>query len=211
MLRYTLLTDGSSDKALMGIIKWLLDDLFPQLPNKGEFADFRGLPSPPNPGDVACRIVKALELYPCDILFYHRDAEKREKDIVNQRKEVLPKTPNTIKHVVCVVPVAMMETWLLIDETAIKKAAGNRNYKGEIKLPSPNSLEAERDPKSLLHKLLKEASGLKGRNLERFNVRQAVHWVVENIRDFSVLRGLEAFQVFEDDLKKAVNEYLMEL
>ena len=27
LLRYTLIADGSSDKTLMNIIKWLLDDL----------------------------------------------------------------------------------------------------------------------------------------------------------------------------------------
>ncbi len=46
-LKYTLIADGSSDKTLLRIIKWVLDDLYPKLPNQGVFADFRGLPDPP--------------------------------------------------------------------------------------------------------------------------------------------------------------------
>jgi hypothetical protein len=59
-----------------------------------------------------------------------------------------------------------------------------------------------------LHDLLKKASGLKGRNLKRFNVDKAVHLVVENIEDFSPLRKLEAFKIFETDLKSKMDHFL---
>jgi len=35
----------------------------------------------------------------------------------------------------------MMEVWLLINKDAIKKAASNRNYSGEINLPAVKNLE----------------------------------------------------------------------
>lgn len=41
-LKFTLIADGSSDAVLLNIVKWLLDDLYPTLPNEGQFADFRG-------------------------------------------------------------------------------------------------------------------------------------------------------------------------
>jgi len=56
-LKYTLLTDGSSDKTLLNIIKWLLDDLYPQLSCDGSFADFRHIPNPPQIGDVVQRVI----------------------------------------------------------------------------------------------------------------------------------------------------------
>lgn len=102
----------------------------------------------------------------------------------------------------------MMETWLLIDEVAIKKAAGNRNFRGVINLPSLRALEKESQPKELLHALLREVSGKKGRVLKKFNVDKAVHLVAENIEDFTPLRNLVAFKAFEDDLKKVVDRYL---
>lgn len=60
------------------------------------------------------------------------------------------------------------------------------------------------EPKSFLHNLLKEVSGLKSRQLKNFNVQQAVHLVVENINDFSSLRQLSAFNKFEENLKNII-------
>jgi hypothetical protein len=104
----------------------------------------------------------------------------------------------------------MMETWLLIEPEAIKKAAGNRNYTGNINLPPIRNLEGENQPKLLLYSLLEEASGKKGRNLKKFNVGKAVHLVAENIEDFGRLRDLNAFQAFEEELKKVVDKFIAE-
>jgi len=55
---------------------------------------------------------------------------------------------------------------------------------------------------------LRVASGLKSRNLKKFNPDKAVHLVAENIDDFSKLRNLVAFKAFETDLKRVVDHYL---
>ena len=206
-LRYTLLTDGSSDKTLMNIIQWSLDDIYPQLPCVGRFADLRLLKKPPSAGDVVQRIKVAENLHPFDILFYHRDAEYFDKDVIQKRKnEILGKVDEQLAaKIVCVVPVTMMETWLLIDRDAIKKASGNRNYTGNVDLPALSRLESIKDTKAILHHILLNSSGLKGRREKMFHVHQAVHLVAENIKDYSPLRELSAFREFENDLKIAVN------
>lgn len=208
-LRYTLIGDGSSDKVLLNIIKWLLDDLYPELAIEGKFADFRYVRRPPKTDDVKNRILCAEEYYPFDILFYHRDAELIKNNIVQERIEEIKSelTEDYYLKVVCVVPVVMMESWLLFDTEAIKKAAANRNYSKEIQLPALKKIEAIKEPKSMLYDLLKEVSGLKSRNLRKFNVNKAVHLVAENIQDFSPLRQLTSFQNFEKDLKIAVEAY----
>lgn len=205
-LNITLLSDGSSDKALIYVVKWLLDDLFPRLPNAIQYADFRRFKNPPSKKDVALQVKAAKENYPFDVLVYHRDAESNDLKMVNKRKlEVLEQIGNEDKNtVVCVVPVRMMETWLLISGEAIKKAAGNRCFTGEIDLPVVSRLEQESAPKVLLHQRLTQASGLKGRRLKKFNVHKAVHLVAENIRDYASLRNLAAFRVFESDLNEMV-------
>lgn len=206
-LRYTLIADGSSDSALLHIVKWVLDDLYPRLSHECSFADFRDIPDPPKPGNISERIKIAKKFWPFDILLYHRDAEKRDKDIIGiRKKEILESQGMESINVVCIVPIVMTEAWLLIDETAIKKAAGNRNYNGSIELPSLKRLENETNPKELLHELLKEASGIKNRRREKFNIHRAVHLVSENIQDFSSLRQLEAFKIFEKDIQNAVNQ-----
>lgn len=207
-LKYTLIADGSSDMTLLRIIKWSLDNLYPKLPNDGSFADFRNIQEPPK--RLADKVRTAKLYYPFDILFVHRDAESTNSRLIAQRcQEVNAELQEEdIDKTICIVPIKMMETWLLIDEVAIKKAAENRNYRGIINLPSLRILERESQPKELLHALLREASGKKGRNLKKFNIDKAVHLVAENIEDFSPLRNLVAFQAFEDELKKVVDKYL---
>lgn len=209
-IRYTLIADGSSDKALMNIIKWLLDDLYPTIPNKGTFGDFRNLQNPPKKGDVKRQVQYAFHLYPFDILFYHRDAEFNRNNKIEERITEIKLQLDEDFHskTVFIIPIKMMENWLLLDEMAIKKAAGNRNYNNRITLPTLNRLENLPEPKLLLHNLLKEVSGLKSRQLKNFNVQQAVHLVAENITDFSALRQLKSFKKFELDLKMIINNFM---
>lgn len=208
-IRFTLVADGSSDKTLLRVIKWLMDDLYPQIPNSTVFADFRELPVPPK--SLGEKIDTARHYYPFDVLCIHRDAESTKiKTIQERRQEIKDKIgEHEFEKTVCVIPVKMMETWLMIDKEAIKKAAGNRNYSGVIDLPAIRTLEKESQPKITLHEVLKQASGLKGRNLQKFNVDKAVHRVAENITDFSPLRQLEAFKVFESEVKTVIDKFLL--
>ena len=210
-IRFTLISDGSSDKVLMNIIKWLLDDLFPTTSFIGSYADLRVIPKRIQLGDVAKRIYTSYEYYPFDILFYHRDAESTDIKIIEERiKEITDNLSEKYKEItICVIPVKMMETWLLFDVNAIKLAAGNRNYSGEINLPALNVLEKKQQPKEILHQILREVSGKKSRNLKNFNVHQAVHFLGEFIEDFSALRQLSSFQKFEIDLKVALDKLLL--
>lgn len=209
-LKYTLIGDGSSDSILMNVIKWILDDIYPTLPSEGVYADFRHLTNPPEKKDIKNQVQTAKKYYPFDILFYHRDAESKQKNIIQQRTDEIRQHLDESDQItiVCIIPIKMMEAWLLFDENAIKKAAGNRNYNGKIELPDMKKVESEKDPKMLLQDLLKTVSGRRGRYLKKFNVSYHIHLVAENIEDFSPLRTLPAFQVFEKELKVAVNKYL---
>ena len=207
-LKYTLIADGSSDSVLLKIIKWSLDDLYPRLSNDGSFADFRQMQKPPK--RLGEKVKAAKLYYPFDILFVHRDAESANHRIVAQRYQEVSSElkKDDLDRTICVVPIKMMETWLLIDQDAIKKAAGNRNYNGNINLPLIRNLERESQPKELLHSILREVSGRKSRNLRNFNIDKTVHLVAENIEDYSPLRNLVAFQAFEEQLKKVVDIFL---
>lgn len=73
-IRYTLLGDGSSDKALIPLLNWLLREHYENYAIQPTWAELhlkrgaRGLSE---------RIRKSVELYPCDLLFVHRDAENQ--------------------------------------------------------------------------------------------------------------------------------------
>ena len=208
-LKYVLIADGSSDRIFQSIIDWTIDQHYPQLPKKGHWVDLRAIPCKTD--KISEKIEWALKLYPADIIFYHRDAETTDILALKQRKNEIQcgiKDENIIHRTICIVPIKMMETWLLFDAEAIKKAAGNRNYKGVLELPRIQHLEQEKQPKKLLYGLLKKASGLKGRNLIKFNPSYATHLVADNISDFAPLRHLKAFEEFESDLTTVIDRIL---
>ncbi|NJO06769.1 MAG: DUF4276 family protein [Chloroflexaceae bacterium] len=147
---------------------------------------------------------KSLELYPCDILFVHRDAEREpyqtRKDQIQQALCGMDSAP----PVVCVIPVRMTEAWLLFDEQAIRTASGNPNGRCVLQLPQLCRIETLPNPKKDLNNLLRTASELSNRRLQKQNIPQQVQRVAEFIDDFSPLRTLTAFQALEEDIAETV-------
>ena len=100
----------------------------------------------------------------------------------------------------------MQEAWLLIDEAALRGAAGNPNGKDPLDLPGIETLEGLPNPKQILYDLLRQASGLGGRRLRSFNERLSGHRVAELIEDFRPLYRLTAFQRLAGDVARAAQE-----
>ena len=166
-------------------------------------ADLGRLRNPPR--SLVDRIERSIELYPCDLLFVHRDAEGAAfDDRLAEITMALSESLATAMPAVCVVPVRMSEAWLLIDESALRHAAGNPNGSIPLDLPSPQRLEQLPDPKRVLHEVLRRASGLRGRRLTSFNRRLHRCRVADRIDDFSSLYRLPASQRLSADLKQVV-------
>lgn len=200
-MRITLLSDGVSDQSLLPILVWalrqagLVQDLEPQ------WADLRNLRVPPV--GLVERIRTALELFPCELLFIHRDAEgedwERRNVEINEAAARVMRSGIGFLHV-CVIPVRMQEAWLLIDEQAIRSAAGNPNGSIELALPRLRDLEQCPDPKRILFDLLRRASELNARRVRKLSVSHARRLVVEHIDDFSPLQELPAFVTLQREL-----------
>lgn len=206
-LRYTLLTDGGSDRALLPMLTWLLrQHLDSECAIQPSWADLRRLPRPP--AKLEGKIRSALDLYPCDLLFVHRDAEGQPRQLrVDEIHEAVSATDEAgAVAVVCVVPVRMTEAWLLIDEKAVRFAAGNPNGRSDLPLPPAGSLDQVADPKKYLYDLLREASGLKGRRRAKFSTHGSAERVAEFIDDFRPLRALNAFRALESELDGVIQE-----
>lgn len=205
-IRYTLISDGSSDKALIPHLNWLLKENGIKKTICSEWAELRHLS--PIPRGLAEKIEKSIELYPCDLLFIHRDAERENPD--NRRQEIdgaLEKLNGKLKMPVsiCVIPIRMQEAWLLFDVDAIRRASGNENGSLAIDLPKLKAIEKLPDPKETLYQLLRIASERTGRRLKKFNVQHSAGRVSQFIQDFSPLRTLSAFQQLETDIKEIIN------
>ncbi len=204
-LRCTLLSDGSSDASLLPILNWLLVENGVTLPIQSEWADLSRHVGSSKPS-LSDKIRVGLKFYPCDLLFVHRDAETENRaKRVAEIESALSAADAETQPVVCVVPVRMMEAWLLFDEVAIKQAAETSRYRGDLDLPDLNRLEDLANPKETLHVLLKQASGLNNRRLRRFPVQARIRRVAEYLTDFSPLRQLNAFRSLETDIQSLVS------
>jgi len=164
---------------------------------EGEYFDFRRLRDPPK--TLSKRIIVAIEFFPCEIVFIHRDAETCDPAI--RRREIETAVPVVVgvPHI-CIVPVRMTEAWLLFDERALRRAAGNPNGNIPLELPRLGDIEANRDPKGVLHDNLRQASGRSGRGLNKFSLNEAYYRLSEIISDYSLLRNLPAFTQLEQDV-----------
>lgn len=204
-LRYTLLSEGVSDQALLPILTWLLREKVRHAIQPA-WADLRRLPRPPR--GLGERIAMSIYLYPCDLLFVHRDADKVTR--AERVAEIMAanKRPSGAAEIpaVCVVPVRMQEAWLLIDETVFRHAAGNPLGRVKLDLPDPKDLEKLPDPKQVLHDLIRQASELHGRHLRKLSVRDGGRRIANLIDDFTVLRRLSAFHALEKELAQTLSE-----
>ena len=160
-MRFVLVCEGSSDAPLANHIRRLLVECGCPHPRGDVF--YRG-------SRLADKVRKAVERSSdLDLLFVHRDAdnagaEARFREIEAGVGDALP---NGSRHV-AVVPVKMTESWLLLDETAIRKIVGKPKGKQPLGLPPVAKVEATSDPKEVLRNAFLAAIATKGRRRRKF-------------------------------------------
>ena len=197
-LRVTLVTDGSSDIVLVPVLEWLIREITSEY-FEIRWADLRGLSEVPR--DLAEKLAAAIAIYPCDLLFVHRDAEGQDPGV---RYEEIQAANQTDRLHVCVVPVRMQEAWLLHDEVALREAAGRPSGTEDLSLPPARRWERLPDPKGILYQALRTANGARGRRAKRFNPARAAHRLADLVNDWSPLRDLTAFPQLESDTREAL-------
>jgi hypothetical protein len=182
----------------MPVLDWSLKQrgVTPVIPQWADFSRIPGLRG------TEARLKAALDLYPCEVLFVHRDAEAQSPDL--RREEISGALRWAAVRHVPVVPVRMTEAWLLADEFAIRAAAGNPNGTENLNLPNLRSLEVLPGPKQMLYDALTAACGLNARRRSRLPVQQRVHLIPNYIDDYSPLYVLPAFRTLQEDIRAVV-------
>jgi hypothetical protein len=197
-LQATLVTDGTADVVLVRVLEWLIAQLT-TTEIEIRWADLSRLRE--RPQGLSERLVVATRLYPCRILFVHRDAENQDPEL--RHAEVRVANTTGCGHV-CIVPVRMQEAWLLHNEAALREAVDRPSGTDPLDLPPASRWERLPDPKATLHHALRTASGATGRRAKRFKPSRAAHRLAELITDWSPLRTLPAFVRLETDMTTAL-------
>jgi len=195
-----LVCDGTSDICMQDIIQWIVDEHFSNRTFRIQAA--REVIPAHTPLDA--RIKRAVEIYEPDVVVCHRDAES--KTLAQRLDEIFEAVAKAKmkKSVVPAVPIRMIESWLLIDSSAIRSAANNKNGNQALTLPPHPRIEDSADPKAVLFTALSKASGLPPQRLKRFDVHKARSRITGYINSFAPLRHQTGFLRFEQDLVAAV-------
>ena len=200
----TLLADGSSDSVLMPLLRMLLGLHCPCAVDL-QFAE--GLSAATSPLDHQLKL--ALDNYPCDLLFVHRDAERDAPLLRTQQIDRARSSAGMTQRLIPVVPVRMTEAWLLVDEAAIRAAARRPQGNVALGLPPPAKIEGLPDPKEVLFTALRTASELTGRHLAKFHPEVQRHRVADHMGPTSIerLRRLPSFADLEDRLQSVFKTF----
>lgn len=198
-----LICDGPSDQALEHPIRWLLSKSGFQGTLNIEVPDFRKLK--PRSSKLHHRLEAAVKLFQPSVIFIHRDAEREQWEArVSEIESSFQKLNRSGIPYVPIVPVRMLESWLLFDEEAIRRAAGNPNGRCRLTMPRISTLSGIPDPKGRLCSLLSTASELSGRKLRKFKPLSKRHLVAEEIGDFSPLLAVDSFKEVQNSISRLV-------
>ncbi len=103
-----------------------------------------------------------------DLLFIHRDSDNIGYESRLAEIESATAGIEEIPHWAPTIPVRETEAWLLLDEAAIRRVAGNPGGIVSLGLPEPLQVEDVPRPKETLQAALAAASGRRGSRLRKF-------------------------------------------
>ena len=167
-VRFLLICEGSSDIALVSHIQALLIDCGASEADGSAW--YRGRL-------VKDKIRQGLRYHGgVDVLFVHRDADRARADARFAEIEEGVSAAGYHGRWVGLVPVRMMEAWLLADEAEIRRVAGRPGGTEPLNLPPPHELEVVSDPKQMLRDVLLKAGAPRGaRRRKRFAADFGAH------------------------------------
>lgn len=193
-VQFVFLREGSSDDGLLDHLQTLLvsagaDEAF------GE----RRVVS----GSTEEKLRKFVdEDFHVDVLFVHRDADGAGRDARVNEIRLAAESIEGCPPVVPVVPVRCTESWLLVEEEAIRTVAGQPNGSQRIDMPPVSHVEGIADPKTRLKDLIAEASGREGAALSKLNGEFGRNRSVllRRLDPFGAVASLSSWAALVDDI-----------
>lgn len=166
-VRFVLLCEGSSDQALAAHLRKLLSHCGAGEAVGTSIPFGRVRPREGRPGNLLARRIDTVLSADSalDLIFIHRDANAAGHMARTREVEEIMSGLQRRSDWLPVIPVRTTEAWLLLDEAAIRRVAGNPRGSQPLQLPRPAQVENVYDPKETLRKALADASGKQGRRL----------------------------------------------
>lgn len=197
---FTLLAEGSSDRVLLPIIRWMLSQHHVAYEWSEQLANLSALPVAPR--SLTDRITASINYFPSDVLFVHRDSDSSsvESRVEEIRAAFADRADSPDVTCIPVIPVRMTEAWLLISEAALRASVDNRNGRVVLNLPAINTLEAIPNPKQLLEETLLMASELTGRRRKKFHFPAHRARIPDSIDNWNRLLELPSARRLYDDI-----------
>jgi hypothetical protein len=209
-VRFLLTGEGTSDLRLQSHIEnILIAEGFDEV--DGETPDLSVIV--PRVGHaVKDKLAALVKYYPdVDVIFVHRDSDNagcdaRIAEIYAGGEDVFAQD-----RLIPIVPMRMLETWLLADVEAIKRVAGNRDAEVELRcMPPIARLEGIANAKDRLLEALCEASKAKGGKLadfkRRFNEMRAR--LATDLDPDGPVNRLSSYQAFRDNIHRYASRRL---
>lgn len=206
-VRALYLCEGSSDTGLRFHIEGIAGAMGRQI--LVTVPDLNRLPNKPG-HSVEDKLRAAQQLsdggHTYDLVVIHRDSDREAPD--RRRKEIAEAvaavSPGLVH--VPVIPVRMLEAWLVLDQSAIREVAGNPNGRMALDLPKPARAESVADPKALLKQAIATASEERGRGLQKLQTRFSENRarLLQMLDREGPVKQLASWQSFTADLREAL-------
>ena len=138
------------------------------------------------------------------VVVAHRDVDNTDRATrLREMSSALERSGLDVP-LVPVIPVRMTEAWLLLDEQAIRRVAGNPNGRRDLGLPNTAEVERVADPKSILRDAILDAAAVSGRRRDRLARRFDVNrrLLLESARYGGQLAQLAGWRALQSDVAR---------
>jgi hypothetical protein len=227
-LLLALYAEGSSDNRFLPLIVrrtaqsiidqyWSADQYEPI-----DLSDVKIIPKQRGKRDI-CILGAAKVARKYNLLIVHSDAddktsERAHKERIQPGFDLVLKlrsAEEVCEHLIPLIPVQMVEAWMLADGKALLNSVGVDAPSLDLRLPKVSEVERDANPKRTLNEIvrevnLKRSSSKRTARRQEININECYEDLALNI-NLDVLAFVPSYQTFKDDLTKVLTSIAIKL
>jgi hypothetical protein len=157
-----------------------------------------------------CILNAAKEACGFHALIVHSDADDKTPDRAYKERiepgfnRVLYSTEKVCKELIPVIPVQMIEAWMLADYNALRGTIGTNASSEKLGLPArPALVERDANPKHTLNEIMRKANANRSHRHQKIDINRRYELLARNI-DLDVLALVPSYREFKKVLTKTL-------